>query len=76
MKEVLEVIIKGLVDNEEKVSISEKSDTRAICYEVKVASQDMGKVIGKNGKMAGCIRTVMKSIASKEHKKVEIKFLD
>ncbi len=76
MKEVLETVIKSLVDKKEEVSINEKNDARAILFEVKVATGDMGKVIGKNGKMAGCIRTLMKSIASKEHKKIEIKFLD
>ena len=45
-------------------------------YEVKVAGSDMGKVIGKQGKMAKAIRTLMKSVAGKEHKKVNIEILD
>ena len=76
MKEILEVIIKNLVDNPEEVSINEKTDEKAVCYEVKVAKNDMGKVIGKQGKMAKSIRSVMKAIAVKEHQKVTVEFLD
>lgn len=77
MEEILEVVIKNLVDNKEEVSISQKTNNdKSICYEVKVAKDDMGKVIGKQGKMAKSIRTIMKAIASKEHKKVIIEFLD
>lgn len=75
MKGLLEVIIKGLVDNKEVVSINEKATNDAITYQVKVDSSDMGQVIGKQGKMAKSIRTVMKSVASKEHKKINIEFI-
>lgn len=76
MKDVLEVVIKNLVDNPDDVSINEKTNAKVICYEVKVGKEDMGKVIGKQGKMAKAIRTLMKSIALKEHKKINIEFLD
>ena len=76
MKNVLEIVIKNLVDNKEKVSINETETAKFIVYEVKVAKEDMGKVIGKQGKMAKAIRTVMKSIATKENKKINIEFLD
>ena len=76
MKNVLEIVIKNLVDNKEKVSINEKENAKFIVYEVKVAKEDMGKVIGKQGKMAKAIRTVMKSIATKENQKINIEFLD
>ena len=75
MKEILEVIIKNLVSNPEAVTIKEKNEERNICYEVVVAEADMGKVIGKQGKIAKSIRTVMKSVASKEHKRVTVEFL-
>ena len=75
MKEVLEVIIKNLVSNPESVTINEKNDERNICYEVSVAESDMGKIIGKQGKIAKSIRTVMKSVAGKEHKRVTVEFL-
>ena len=74
MKDLLEVIIKGLVDNKEKVSIEEKITNDTITLSVKVDELDMGRIIGKQGKMAKSIRTVMKSVASKEHKKVIIEF--
>ena len=76
MNEILEMVVKNLVDNKESVSINEKSNAKSICYEVKVAKEDMGKVIGKQGKMANAIRVLMKSIAGKENKKVNIEFLD
>lgn len=75
MKNLLEVIIKGLVDNKEAVSINEKTTKDAITYQVKVAQSDMGQVIGKQGKMAKSIRTVMKSVASKERKKISVEFI-
>lgn len=76
MKDILEVVIKNLVDNPDEVSINEITDAKSICYEVKVAKNDMGKVIGKQGKMAKAIRSIMKAIAVKEHKKVNVEFLD
>ncbi len=76
MKDILEVVIKNLVDNADAVSITEKSEAKSICYEVKVAKEDMGKVIGKQGKMAKAIRSIMKAIATREHKKINVEFLD
>lgn len=76
MKEILETIIKSLVEDEKQASITEKEDEKGINFEVKVADKDMGKVIGKQGRVAKSIRTVMKSVAGKEHKKVNIEFLE
>ncbi len=76
MKEILETIILNLVDNKEEVSIMEKDEEKTISYEVKVAAEDMGRVIGKQGRTAKAIRMVMKSVAGKEHKKVVIEFVD
>ena len=76
MKDILEVIIKNLVDKPEEVVVTEKNEEKAVCYEVKVAKDDMGKVIGKQGKMAKAIRSIVKAIATKEHKKVNVEFLD
>lgn len=75
MKDLLNVIIKGLVDNKEAVSINEKITNDTICLSVKVDPNDMGQIIGKQGKMAKSIRTVMKSVASKEHKKINVEFV-
>ena len=76
MKEILETIILSLVEDSSQVKIEEKEDEKSICFEVTVAEKDMGKVIGKEGKIAKSIRTVMKAIAGKERKKVTIEFLD
>jgi UPF0109 protein CA_C1756 len=76
MKDVLETIIKNLVEDKNAVSIEEVSEPKTITFKVKVAEQDMGKVIGKQGRIAKAIRIVMKSVAAKEHKKTVIEFID
>lgn len=76
MKEILETLIKNLVDYEEEVTITEKQEEKTLIYEVKVKETDMGKVIGKQGRVAKSIRTLMKSIAAKEHKKIVIEFVE
>lgn len=76
MKEILELLIKNLVENPDEVTINEKQEEKNVVYEVKVAESDIGKVIGKQGRIAKSIRTVMKSVGGKEHKKVVIEFLD
>lgn len=75
MKEVLTTIIENLVEFPEQISINEIEKDKEIVFEVKVASQDMGKVIGREGKIAGAIRTVMKALAAKEAKKITIEFI-
>ena len=76
MKEIIETIILNLVDNKEAVEINEVQGEKSIVYEVKVANEDMGKVIGRQGRLAKSIRTVVKSIAGREHKKVSVEFID
>mgnify|MGYP001624685332 FL=1 len=76
MKEILETIILNLVDDKESVQITETENEKSIIFEVKVAQNDMGKIIGKQGKLARSIRTVMKSVAGKERKKVSVEFIE
>lgn len=76
MKEIIETIILNLVDNKESVSVNEVQGEKSIVYEVKVAEQDMGKVIGRQGRLAKSIRTVVKSIGAREQKKVTVEFID
>ena len=76
MKEILETIISTLVNDKESVSIKQIEGEQSIIFEVKVAEADMGKVIGKQGVIAKSIRTIMKSIAAKENKRVSVEFLD
>ena len=75
MKEILETIILSLVDNKDAVQINELDGEKSVVFEVKVAEEDMGKVIGKQGRLARSIRTVVKAPASKEHKKVTVEFI-
>ncbi len=70
MKELVEVIAKALVDNPDQVTVTEKEDSRSIVIELKVASQDMGKVIGKQGRIAKAIRGVVKAASADLPKKV------
>lgn len=75
MEKFLETMILNLVDNKEAVEISKVDSENSTTFEVKVAKEDMGKVIGKQGRLAKSIRTIMKSVATKEHKKVQIEFI-
>ena len=72
MKELVEVIAKALVDHPEEVSVNEKNEGRTIVLELHVAEGDMGKVIGKQGRIAKAIRAVVKAAAAKEDKKVVV----
>ena len=76
MKDVLELIIASLVDNKDEISIEETSNEKSVDFKVKVSEGDMGKVIGKQGRVAKSIRTVMKSVAGKEGKKVNVEFVE
>ncbi|RGZ01524.1 KH domain-containing protein [Clostridium sp. AM58-1XD] len=70
MKELVEVIARALVDNPDEVVVTETEKEDATVIELKVAASDMGKVIGKQGRIAKAIRSVVKAAASKEEKKV------
>ena len=70
MKELVEVIAKALVEHPEEVSVIETEKNGETILELKVAPADMGKVIGKQGRIAKAIRSVVKAAASKEDKKV------
>ena len=72
MKELVEYIAKSLVDNPDEVEIKEIENDRGIVLELKVAADDMGKVIGKQGKIARSIRTLTKAAAAKEGKRVNV----
>lgn len=72
MKELVEVIAKALVDHPEEVSVNEKNEGRTIVLELHVAEGNMGKVIGKQGRIAKAIRSVVKAAAAKEDKKVVV----
>ncbi len=70
MKELVEVIAKALVDNPDEVVVSETVKDKVIVIDLKVAQSDMGKVIGKSGRIAKSIRTVVSAASAKSDKKV------
>ena len=76
MKEVLEVLAKSLVEFPNEVSVTERTDDKGIVLELRVAESDMGKVIGKQGRIAKAIRTVVKAAASRENKRVVVDIVD
>ena len=76
MKESLEALITSLVSEPSEVSINQVDGEKSIVFEVKVANSDMGKVIGREGRIAKAIRTIMKALAAKEGKKVSVEFID
>lgn len=75
MKELVEVIAKSLVDHPEEVLVTRTESEKAIVLELRVAQSDMGKVIGKQGRIAKAIRSVVKAAASKEEKKVIVEIM-
>ena len=75
MKEMLELLVKNLVDNPSAIEISEKEDGKSLTLELRVDPQDMGKVIGRQGKIAKAIRVLMKAYAVKENKKVNVEII-
>ena len=72
MKGLLVVIAKSLVDNPDEVVVTEKETEKGLVLELKVAPSDMGKVIGKQGRIAKAIRSVVKAAASRENKQVSV----
>ncbi len=70
MKELVEVIAKSLVENPDQVVVTRREEERAIIIELRVAQTDMGKVIGKQGRIAKAIRSVVKAASAKETKRV------
>jgi len=75
VKELVEIIAKSLVDNPEMVQVNEITGEQSIILELKVAEGDMGKVIGKQGRIAKAIRTVVKAAAIKENKRVIVEII-
>ena len=75
MKEIVEVIAKALVQNPDQVVVNESMDNNVTVYELHVASDDMGKVIGKQGRIAKAMRTVVKAAATRENRKVTVEII-
>ena len=75
MKELVEFIAKSLVDNPDNVEVNEVEGKRSLVLELKVHPDDMGKVIGKQGRIAKAIRTVVSAAATKEEKRVNVEII-
>ncbi|WP_430882815.1 KH domain-containing protein [Fusibacter sp. JL216-2] len=75
MGELVKVIAKALVDNPESVEVSEIEGSQSVIIELKVSPDDMGKVIGKQGRIAKALRTVVKAAATKENKRVVVEII-
>lgn len=76
MKELVEVIAKSLVDYPEDVRVEEKQQDRQVTLELHVDEDDMGKVIGRQGRIAKAMRTVVKAVATRENKKVSVDIIE
>ncbi len=75
MGELVKIIAKALVDNPDSVEVSEVEGSQSVIIELKVLPEDMGKVIGKQGRIAKALRTVVKAAATKENKRVVVEII-
>jgi predicted RNA-binding protein YlqC (UPF0109 family) len=76
MKDLISTIARALVDNPEQVSVTEVEGSYSLILELKVAKSDMGKVIGKHGKTAGAIRTILSAVSGKTKKRAVLEILE
>lgn len=75
MRELVEVIAKNLVDNPDEVVVTEETNGKVITIKLHVAQSDMGKVIGKQGRIAKAIRAVVKAASSNDNKRVDVEIV-
>lgn len=76
MKDLIEFIVKALVDDPSEVSINEISGDKITLYELRVSKSDIGKVIGKRGRTAGAIRTIINAVSTKQGKRAELEIIE
>lgn len=74
-KDLVEYIVKSLVDNPDQVVVDEVTGTTSVVLELKVADSDVGRVIGRNGRVINAIRTILQSLAAKEGKRITLEVL-
>ncbi len=75
MRELVEIIAKALVDCPDEVVVTEKEDGKNLTLELRVAPSDMGKVIGKQGRIAKAIRSVVKAASNKDDRRVDVEIV-
>ncbi len=76
MEEMLKVLVKDIVDNPDAVSVTTRVEDKTNVLELRVDPADMGKVIGRQGKIAKAIRTLMKAYATKNGTKINVEIMD
>ncbi|MEA3475591.1 MAG: KH domain-containing protein [Candidatus Cloacimonadota bacterium] len=76
MKELVEFMAKALVDNPDDVSVKEVAGERVTLYELRVGEGEVGKVIGKGGRTANAMRTILNSVATKQGKRAELEIIE
>ncbi|HOY84131.1 MAG TPA: KH domain-containing protein [Candidatus Syntrophosphaera sp.] len=76
MKELIEFMVKALVDDPSEVNITEIQDDKITLYELRVSKTDIGKVIGKRGRTAGAIRTIINAVSTKQGKRAELEIIE
>lgn len=76
MKDLLEYVVKSLVNNPDSVQIDESENDGEVVFEVHVAPEDMGRIIGKGGRIAKAVRSLMKAASFKENKRVNVEIID
>jgi predicted RNA-binding protein YlqC (UPF0109 family) len=76
LRELVDYLARGLVDRPEEVEVEEISEPDALVFELKVAEEDLGKVIGKQGRTARAIRQVLQAASSKNHKRAVLEILE
>lgn len=75
MKQLVEVLVKSLVDRPDEVAVTVQESARTVTLEVRVAPDDMGKVIGRQGRVAKAVRTVVKAAAVRDGRRVNVEFM-
>jgi len=75
MKELVEYVAKSLVDDPSQVSVTEVQDGNAVVLELRVAPEDMGRVIGRNGRVANALRTLLRVLSSKRGKRITLEIM-
>ncbi|MCK9309592.1 MAG: KH domain-containing protein [Candidatus Cloacimonetes bacterium] len=76
MKDLIEFMVKALVDDPGEVNITEINGEKITLYELRVAKTDIGKVIGKRGRTAGAIRTIINAVSTKQGKRAELEIIE
>ncbi len=76
MKDLIEFVVKALVDDPSEVKITEINGDKITLFELRVSKEDIGKVIGKKGKTAGAIRTILNAVSTKQGKRAELEIIE